>query len=143
MQELLRVAGELAERSNSMRINIKSIDEAEEKIEKDRVLDAVHTQPKQFQLTLLSILNLANGEDKSIFTGDIYEVYGKLCGQAGLKPLTQRRVGDIISELDMMDIINVKVISKGRYGRTREIRLAIPTSTIPNINQTIKEALNL
>ena len=43
----------------------------------------------------------------------------------------------------MMDIINVKVISKGRYGRTREIRLAIPTSTIPNINQTIKEALNL
>ena len=126
-----------------MRINIKSIDEAEEKIEKDRVLDAVHTQPKQFQLTLLSILNLANGEDKSIFTGDIYEVYGKLCGQAGLKPLTQRRVGDIISELDMMDIINVKVISKGRYGRTREIRLAIPTSTIPNINQTIKEALNL
>ncbi len=141
--ELLRVAGELAERSNGLRINIKSIDEAEEKIEKDRVLDAVHTQPKQFQLTLLSILSLGNGEDKAIFTGDIYEIYGKLCEQAGLKPLTQRRVGDIISELDMMDIINVKVISKGRYGRTREIRLAIPTSTIPNINQTIKEALNL
>ena len=43
----------------------------------------------------------------------------------------------------MLGIINAKVISKGRYGRTREIRLAIPSSTIPKINDTLKEGLGL
>src|SRR3989339_712407 len=60
-----------------------------------------------------------------------------------LKPLTQRRVSEIIAELDMLGIINAKVISKGRYGRTKEIRMAIPQSTVPTIRHTLKEGLNL
>ena len=60
-----------------------------------------------------------------------------------LRLLTQRRVSDIIAELDMLGIINAKVISKGRYGRTREICLAIPPSTVPKINQMLREGLNL
>ena len=36
--------------------------------------------------------------------------------------LTQRRVADLISELDMLGIITARVISKGRYGRTRDIK---------------------
>ncbi len=141
--ELLRVAGEVAERRTKQIINVEDIDEAEEKIEKDRVLDAVHTQPKQFQLTLLSILDVADKTEDPIFTSDIYEVYKELCVKVGLKPLTQRRVSDIIAELDMLGIINARVISKGRYGRTREIKLGLPSSTIPNIRTTLKEGLNL
>ena len=142
--ELLRVAGELAERKNKVNINIEDIDHAEDKIEKDKVLDVVHTQPKQFQLTLLSILKLYDqGPENNIFTGDIYEVYNELCSNVKLKPLTQRRISDIIAELDMLGIINSRVISKGRYGRTREIRLAIPNSTLPNIRNILKEGLNL
>ncbi len=60
-----------------------------------------------------------------------------------MKPLTQRRISDIIAELDMLGIINAKVISKGRYGRTREISLAIPPSTVPNIKSILKEGLGL
>jgi len=56
--ELLRVAGELAERSGSEIIQIRHIDGAEEKIEKDTVLDVVRTQPKQSQVTLYSILKV-------------------------------------------------------------------------------------
>jgi cell division control protein 6 len=134
--ELLRVAGELAERKNQTKISIKSIDEAEEKIEKDRVLDIVHTQPKQFQVTLLSIFELAKDKSLRLFTGDVYGVYKNYCLKTGLRPLTQRRVSDIIAELDMLGIINASVISKGRYGRTREIGLAIPSE---NVDVLIKE----
>ncbi|MBS3161077.1 ORC1-type DNA replication protein [Candidatus Woesearchaeota archaeon] len=143
--ELLRVSGELAERSNRLTISIEDIDSAEEKIERDKILEVVHTQPKQFQLVLLSILNLSNTqkEDEPLFTGDVYEVYRELCTKVGLKPLTQRRISDIIAELDMLGIINAKVISKGRYGRTKEIRLVIPQSTIPKIKETLKEGLNI
>ena len=115
----------------------------EEKIERDRVLDVVNTQPKQFQLTLLAIFDVCNLAESPVFTGDIYEIYKSFCGKVGLKPLTQRRVSDIIAELDMLGIINARVISKGRYGRTREIKLGIPSSTIPNIRTTLKESLNL
>ena len=141
--DLLRVSGELAERKNKNYISVEDIDEAEDKIEKDRVLDVVHTQPKQFQLTLLAILDMCKASEDPIFTGDIYELYKDYCGKVGLKPLTQRRVSDIIAELDMLGIINAKVISKGRYGRTKEIILGIPSSTILNIRNILKEGLNL
>lgn len=141
--ELLRVAGELAERSNETCIKIKHIDEAEEKIDRDRILDTIKTQPKQFQATLLSIFTYALQNNNAIFTGDIYNYYKEVCEKCGLKPLTQRRLSDIIAELDMLGIINAKVVSKGRYGRTREISLAIPTSNIPLINQTLRSGLGV
>src|SRR3989344_4440419 len=141
--ELLRVAAELSERRGDSKILIKDIDDAEEKIEKDKVLDIVHTQPKQFQLTLLAILDLCDKAVSPLFTGDVYEIYKDFCSVVKLKPLTQRRVSDIIAELDMLGIINAKVISKGRYGRTKEIRMAIPQSTVPTIRHTLKEGLNL
>ncbi|HLC73167.1 MAG TPA: ORC1-type DNA replication protein [Candidatus Nanoarchaeia archaeon] len=141
--ELLRVAGELAERNNENVIKIKHIDEAEDKIDRDRILDTIKTQPKQIQATLLSILSFALSNKLPIFTGDVYNYYKEVCDKCGLKPLTQRRLSDIVAELDMLGIINAKVISKGRYGRTREITLAIPSSNIPIINQTLKSGLGV
>jgi len=135
--ELLRVSGELAERQNNSKVSIGHLDQAEEKIERDRVLDIVATQPKQFQITLFSIL-CACSQKQGVYTGEIYSLYERFCGQSGLRPLTQRRVSDIIAELDMLGIINAKVISKGRYGRTREISM----STNETITQKIKSILN-
>ena len=140
--DLLRVAGELAERKNKDKLTIGFIDMAEEKIEKDRVLDTVYTQPKQHQLILYSIIVL-NNQQNSFFTGDVYESYKNFCMKVGLKPLTQRRVSDIVAELDMVGLINVRVISKGRYGRTREINLGVPLSTVNKIKKILEEVLNL
>ena len=138
----MRVSAELAERDNKTVITEKYIDNAEEKIERDRILDIVSTQPKQFKLTLYSVFNCVKNDD-SVFTGDIYNFYRDVCLKTGTKPLTQRRVGDIIAELDMLGIINAKVISKGRYGRTRQISLAIPSSTLPKVSTILKDGLNL
>ncbi len=140
--ELLRVAGELTERNNKKKIEIKNIDVAEDKIERDRVIDIVNSQPKQFKITLYSLL-LTCLKKQTIFTGDIYEHYKIICFKTGLRPLTQRRVSDIIAELDMLGIINAKVISKGRYGRTREICTAISDSHVSLIINILKEGLNL
>ncbi len=142
--ELLRVAGELAERSNVSKVMIKYIDEAEEKLERDRVLDTINTQPKQIQLTLFSILEVCSKNvNSAIFTGEVFEIYRDACSKAGVKPLTQRRVSDIIAELDMLGIITAKVVSNGRYGRTRQISMAVPDSTISKINNLLKDGLNI
>jgi archaeal cell division control protein 6 len=142
--ELLRVAGELAERSESKIVQIKHIDEAEEKIEKDRIIDVVHTQPKQFQLVLYSIFLIRNDEQnkkKQIFTGDLYDIYKDLCPKAGLRPITQRRLSDIVAELDMLGLITAKVISKGRFGRTREISLGIPSHLLNKVETLLAKEL--
>ena len=106
-------------------------EEAEKKIERDRVVDVVSTQPKQFQIILYTIFEIkhssSEGKKIKIYTGDVYDVYKDLCPKAGLRPITQRRLSDIIAELDMLGLINAKVISKGRFGRTRDIQLAIPS----------------
>lgn len=139
--ELIRVAGEIAERKNKNKVSVANLDEAEEKIERDRVGYIVKTQPKQGQIVLYSIFNL-DLKDK-VFTGDVYSVYNDKCKLCGLKPLTQRRVSDIIAELDMLGIINARVVSKGRYGRTREISLAIPNSSVEELNETLEGSLGI
>ena len=138
--ELLRVAAELAERKNEQKISSKYLDKAEEKIERDRVVENIITQPKQYKLTLYSILSSCNG-DRGIFTGDVYTFYKDNCLKSGVKPLTQRRLGDIIAELDMLGIINARVISKGRYGRTKEISIALPKDNIQDIQNLLKDSL--
>ncbi len=141
--ELLRVAGELAERANLNHVQISHLDAADETIEKDRVLELVRTQPKQHQATLYAILNVCNDTARAVFTGEIYDAYQKICERTKLRPLTQRRVSDIIAEFDMLGLISAKVISKGRYGRTREISVAVPSHNHARINQLLHEGLSL
>ncbi len=141
--ELIRVAGELAERDGEERVLIKHIDVAEEKIERDRFLDVVQHQPKQFQATLYSVIAVDDASKGAFFTGEIYDYYKDLCVKVGLRPLTQRRVSDIIAELDMLGLINAKVISKGRFGRTREITIGLPKALLPKVTSILKEEMSL
>jgi len=73
----------------------------------------------------------------------VYDTYRELCAPVGLRPLTQRRVSDIIGEFDMLGIINAKVHSFGRYGRTRNISVQIPSSLLPTVNAILQDALHL
>jgi len=140
--DLLRIAGELAERDGSKKVTLKYIDEANEKIERDKILDVIKTEPKQFQLVLFAIIKLSENRKEPIFTGDVYNIYQDLCKQNKTEILTQRRVSDIVQEFDMLGIINVKVISKGRGGRMREIRLAITEKIITKAKEIIEDSLN-
>lgn len=139
--ELLRVSGEIADRKGMVKLSIADVDEAEEKIERDKVVDLITTQPKQAQIALYAIMSISQGTSKFIFTGEVYELYKKLCTKTGFRPLTQRRMSDILSELDMLGVITARVISKGRYGRTREIMLA-PQATTPLVKRILEESLS-
>ena len=141
--DLLRVAGEIAERESSPKIEIKHIDHANDKIERDKILEIIETEPKQFQLVLYSILELLVNSKEDIFTGDVYSYYQELCKKVSIDVLTQRRVSDILAEFDMLGLINARVISKGRDGRTREIKLAIPENLMERSREILVESLGL
>ncbi len=78
-------------------------------------------------------------------TGDIYGIYCELCDQSGINPLTQRRVSGLISELDMIGLLNARVVSMGRHGRTKKIRLGIGRLLIKKVfsdNNRFQELLS-
>ena len=132
--DLLRVAAEICERQNSDVIEGNHVDMAESKIDSDRIIEIVKSQPRQSQAVLWSILKSGD----KIQTGDIFSVYRGICKINGLTPLTQRRVSDLIAELDLLGIINARVVSKGRYGRTRTIELNLDDSLKSKITDILK-----
>jgi cell division control protein 6 len=138
--DLLRMSAEIAERSNTLKISKKHVKLAQNKIEIDRIMEVVRTLPTQSKLILYSILlqekhNKKTGTAGAITTGEVYEIYKNLCKKTRADSLTQRRVADLISELDMLGIITARVISKGRHGRTREIKISSSVEEITNVLQ--------
>jgi cell division control protein 6 len=128
--DLLRVAGEVAERQGAKTITEEHVREAEKHIEHNRVVEALKNLTLHSKLVLLSVYRLNKA---SATTGEIYDVYTKLCGELGAGVLTQRHLGTLVNELDAMGILNAKVVSMGRYGRTKKIRLEISRTLIKEV----------
>ncbi len=124
--DLLRVSGELAERESALLIKEPHVRKAKDRIEADSILEAIRTLPTQSKTLLYSIVLLEEKRHRIITTGELYELYARICRKIGMDILTQRRVSDLLSELDLLGIVSSSVVSKGRYGRTRQIRLAVP-----------------
>ncbi len=124
--DLLRTAGELSERGQADLVTEEHVRDAQEKIELDRVIEVVRTLPTQSKIVLYAIIALERRGAQRVNTGEVYNVYKSLCDEIDADILTQRRVSDLISELDMLGIVNAVVVSKGRYGRSKEITLSVP-----------------
>jgi len=123
--DLLRISGELAERSRSVVVSEEHVRAARDKIEQDRVEEVIKTLPTQSKLVLYSIVLLEEQGVRNITTSVVYNMYKQLCPLVETDYLTHRRITDLIAELDMLGILHTVVISKGRYGRTKEITLSV------------------
>ncbi|MCX6678495.1 MAG: ORC1-type DNA replication protein [Methanothrix sp.] len=123
--DLLRISGELAERARSVVVSEDHVRSAREKIEQDRVEEVIKTLPTQSKLVLYSIVLLEEQGTRNITTSAVYNMYKQLCPLVETDYLTHRRITDLIAELDMLGILHTIVISKGRYGRTKEITLSV------------------
>ncbi|MFX1285367.1 MAG: ORC1-type DNA replication protein [Promethearchaeota archaeon] len=136
--DLLRVSAETAEREGADKINQTHVKKAQGAIERNTITEVISTLPLQSKMVILSIHLLENIIDNSntVSTGDVYEEYSRLCKEMGMDSLTQRRVGDLINELDALGIISARVVSRGRHGRTKEIHFSIPKSLLES---TLKE----
>ncbi len=124
--DILRIAAELAERNSDEIVTEAHVMKAKNKIELDAISEAVRTLPTQSKLVLLSIILNDDKGNSHMTTGDVYSEYKHLADIVGLSTLTQRRITDLISELDMLGIIHARVKSFGRGGRTKEIELSVP-----------------
>jgi cell division control protein 6 len=138
--DLLRVSIEIAERRCDHAVTSKHVRLAQNKIEKDRIAEVIHSLPAQERLLVhaIRVLQRCNkhmGNPSAMITGELYSQYVEISKTVHYTPLSQRRVADFISELDSLGIISARVISKGRYGTTREIQLMMPLTELEHILQ--------
>lgn len=153
--ELLRFAGEIAERENSDKVLPIHIDNADKRSEKNRIIDIIKSQPKQFQLVNYAIIKTSMKEKHNLVTqkktmyfeptttGAVFDYYNKIAKDLNITTLSLRRISDIIVELEVLGLISFKLVSKGRYGRTRFITIDLPKSLYDEVMNILKEDLNL
>ena len=123
--DLLRVAAEIAEREGSSTVNELHIRLAQQKIDRDTNYEILKNSTTHTKILILAIINSKNGN-----TGEIYDAYSSLCVRLEQEPLTQRRITQIISELDLLGLVTTNIVNLGRYGRSQRIKLVVPLVTI-------------
>jgi cell division control protein 6 len=123
--DLLRVAGEIAEREQSDKVKEEHIRTASLKMEEDKEVTALRSYPLHEKLLIIAVMK-ASG----LSTGEIYTSYKNLCKVIRQKELTQRRITQMLSEIELSGIISGKIIHQGIHGRTKKYTLTIPTETV-------------
>ncbi|WP_309492222.1 orc1/cdc6 family replication initiation protein [Candidatus Hecatella orcuttiae] len=131
--DLVRVAGEVAERDGASVVTEEHVRDAQRKIEHDRVLEVLNSLPLHSKLILFVLYEKKQTAREGLFSGELYEAYEELSQRIGVEALTQRRISGLLNELDMLGAVNAKIASLGRYGRTKKIRLKVPFSTLERI----------
>lgn len=127
--DLLRVAGEVAEREGRPLVDEETLRKASEKIERDTVEEALHSLPLQTKVIVVATSKFPGGSS----TGEVYLAYSNLAKKSGVEVLTQRRVSGILAELDVLGLVEAAVVSKGRRGRTKRIKLLVDGDTLARV----------
>lgn len=131
--ELLVKAVKISEESSGVLTELE-VDKAAQTLEIDKTEELIKALATQQRLTLIACYSsLSNNPNRKLTTGQVYQSYVRHCEYEKVYPLTQRRFSDMISFLDLYGLINARVISHGRYGKTREISGSLSTETFSKL----------
>jgi len=133
--DLLRVAGEIAEREQSDKVTTKNVEQARQKIEENKEETSLEAFPLHEKLIILAIMK-ANGSS----TGEIYSSYKNLCKAVGRDELTNRRITQMLSEIELSGIITGRLVHQGIHGRTKKYKLEISSEMV---KKAFKDELTL
>jgi len=134
---LLAKSAYLAEKARE-KISMSLVEEASKELDQDRYLTMLRTAPSQLKASMAAVIEaFGKTAECPVGTGEAYDAYKGFCGRVGLRALTGRAFGDLIAELDMYSLIQSRILSRGRYGRTREIILDLPSELMEKIYETI------
>ena len=97
------------------------------------MIECIATLPTQSKLILYSMLTLEQLGQNIFTSGEVSRVYQDIAPDIQSDILTHRRITDLISELNMLGVINTRVVSRGRYGRTKEMWFDTNTGKIREV----------
>jgi archaeal cell division control protein 6 len=104
-------------------------------MEEDKETTALNSYPLHEKLLILAVMK-ANGST----TGGIYQSYKILCKTTRQKELTQRRITQMLSEIEMTGLISGRIVHQGMHGRTKKFSLTLHPDSV---KKAFKEDLAL
>ena len=125
--DLIRVAGEIAERKQHDIVSVDHVREAAKKIEENKEEVALKSFPLHEKIVILAIMEVDGSS-----TGEIYSHYKSLCKMVGIDALTRRRTTQIFGEIELSGIISGRLVHQGMHGRTKKYKLEVPSEMIRN-----------
>ena len=133
--DLIRVAGEIAERGKSSVVTSVHVREATQKIEENKEQASLKSYPLHEKLVILAVIKATGAS-----TGEIYQAYKALCKAVGRDALTQRRTTQMLGEIELSGIISGRLVHQGIHGRTKKYKLTISTEMV---KKTFEQDLSL
>jgi len=125
--DLLRVAGE---KSNGKKITEEDVNKANDTVQKDRIDTIVSGASYHQKIAILAICKNLLYDDKNFTnTSSIYETYKKILTD-DVKPLSYRRIVDLLIELKNSGLVSSNTISKGRGGYGTEYKMQMPPEMV-------------
>jgi cell division control protein 6 len=125
--KLLNVAGKTAELNQDNSITDKHVRLAAQRIEIDKESQQLNAFSLHEKLLVITIMKTPN-----ISTGDIYSAYKSLCKITCQNELTQRRVTQMLSEIELSGLISGRMIHQGIHGNTKKFNLTISPDLVKN-----------
>jgi archaeal cell division control protein 6 len=130
--DLLRVAAEIASKKGE-KINRMHIDVALARLQKDRVSTTLSSASYHLKVAAAALARISYLTQEGWHsTSTVYNQY-RLILEKGAKPLTYRRIAELLTELENMGLVISHTSSKGRHGYGTQYKLVVPPESIGKV----------
>jgi len=127
----LLVAAKTAELKQDRSITDEHVRLASQRIEIDKESQQLNAFSLHEKLLVITIMKSPN-----ISTGGIYSAYKSLCKLTHQIILTQRRVTQMLNEIELSGLISGKMIHQGIHGNTKKFNLTVLSELVKNTLKT-------
>ena len=129
--KLLDVAAKTAELKQDRSITDEHVRLASQRIEIDKESQQLNAFSLHEKLLVITIMKSPN-----ISTGDVYSAYKSLCKITHQNTLTQRRITQMLNEIELSGLITGKMIHQGIHGNTKKFNLTVLPELVKNTLKT-------
>lgn len=129
--DLIRVAGEIAEVNGNNKVLTFHVQKAYSNIDKERIVDAISSLPLHSRIILASLLYMTQNGFSNIKSSLLYNKYSELSKIVVGSPLSYRRFLGLLTELNILGLINKRLENYGRRGgRVSIVKFSVPIDLI-------------
>jgi cell division control protein 6 len=134
--DLLRVAAEIAGKREGEKISKMHVDAALARLQKDRVSTTLSSASYHLKLAAAALARISYlTQEVWHSTSTVYNQYRHIITEEedNTKPLTYRRIAELLTELENMGLVTSHTSSKGRQGYGTQYKLVVPPEAIGKV----------
>lgn len=131
---LLREAGELAQAEDADTVTEEHVRDAQEELEKNQLYEGMQELTTQGHAVLCALAYHQALNEVPIRSRDLYERYVNICDRLDTDNVSERRVRDHLSDMNMLGLICVYERNEGlSAGRYHEYELDVPLNAVLDV----------